>query len=345
MPSGPKMSEKVKMAIAMEALKDLQEPRRVVAARLRRLIAEQLREPVPQEDTLLKLISHVRNLAPDTTDAPWSMALLGDPDCEIPPTTVTTVLQVWRYAVATHESFTIRQATWASRLHGLFPEPVLTWWWSLNYASAERACDALEVPVETSGLDALMAMLPFEREASWHTDFVPALAGLQFLTRPFPLASDGSPLYELIHWPEYAADPHAACINMDGFDTKRVAQVYRLIRGLPPLAQLGLTEEWTNVYLRWLTHLYTGPKWQSLTPEEMRDIVVQLRHLVADAMVKVSGLTPSFQPADTTMWFTVYPSDLLDRVGLPRNYAKDYLDYHHEHGEWPPQPLEPGDAD
>ena len=146
----------------------------------------------------------------------------------------------------------------------------------------------------------------------------------------------------MIHWPEFVAYPYAFAISYDKSDQSRPAQLYRLVRGLPSLASLNLTQESLLIYLRWLTYLYTGPKWPSLTPQDMCDVIVQLRQLVAAGMDAMSSARPQFEPSYTAMSFTVYPSDLLDRVGLPRNYAREYLDYHHEHGEWPPEPLNSG---
>lgn len=326
MPIGPRMSNAVKYAVTREALRDRNEPRRVVVGRLQRIIRDELKDAVPREDTLLKMVSRIRTSAADPSDTPWSMASLNQTNPEPLPGALSTVLETWRYAVATHESFTVRQAKWAARLHGVFREPALTWWWSLRYAFAEKTFPLAGIDFDSSALDSLMVMGPFESEAADLTGFYRGRTYIRGFNRNFPLASDGSPLYELVHLPEFATCPLTPNIHQDA---PRQARLFDLVYDLPPLATLGLESESKYIYLRWLTHLYTGPDWPKLAPEEIRDIIVALRSAVAARQSEMPAHLEESRVLHSRPWPFIYPHELLWRVGLPA----DPLEYEHQADE------------
>ena len=168
MSRGPRISNTVRRVIAEEALKDRSYPRAAVAAKLQDII-ERMGEVVPQEETLVKMISHARKHEPSPLDAPWSLGTL--PDYPIPAAALPTVLQVHEMQRITREYpppeirpyLTIRQALWIARLHPLFVDTTRCLSHALSYAAAERACEVSGTPFDSTSLDRMIVHILSEQ--------------------------------------------------------------------------------------------------------------------------------------------------------------------------------------
>ena len=119
---GPKVSPTVKELVRYVALKD-KRPRRVVAIDLQRQI-KVIEEPIPEVETLERLISSMRNQTLDEQDNSWHVnTIVRYP---MPYEALPTVLKVWADAVEGDRSFTIREALWVARLYHAFKDAGLS---------------------------------------------------------------------------------------------------------------------------------------------------------------------------------------------------------------------------
>ena len=123
MSRGPRMSKTVKALVTEETWNNPNKPRDLLASELQEKI-ERLRLPVPAYETIIKMISNVRNPDSDPMKEPWNIATLTykekDTIFDLRPESMPAVLQVWRYSIALDEAFTKRQAKWVSILYPFF---------------------------------------------------------------------------------------------------------------------------------------------------------------------------------------------------------------------------------
>ena len=84
---------------------------------------ERLSFPVPGYETIVKMISNIRNPDADPMKEAWGISTLifkeKDNVFDLPPDSIPVVLQIWRYSIALDEIFTKRQAKWVSILYPL----------------------------------------------------------------------------------------------------------------------------------------------------------------------------------------------------------------------------------
>lgn len=117
----PAMKPTIKQLICAKALQDKGIPRIALAIELKKQI-EEMGEIPPTEDTIVKLISKVRNYPVSPRDEPWNLGTLENHP--IPPEALPSILEVWRHCRNEFYPFTIREAKWVSHLYALFREDV-----------------------------------------------------------------------------------------------------------------------------------------------------------------------------------------------------------------------------
>jgi len=207
---------------------------------------------------------------------PWSMLTLKD--LSLPPESIPFVLQQWRYSISLDVVFTIRQAKWASRLYTLFREKDIAeqWFESRRYAREEELSILSDTPMNIYQLDSHLVMGVWERFTAEWTDILEDPIGYVCHTI-VPLAQDGGIAEELINaipsfdWDYNDPDP-------ERFD--RILLTSSLVGGLPSSTNYFPDLETRMVYLRHLSYIAKMPEWNTLKPEEIRDIILTLRKLV-----------------------------------------------------------------
>jgi len=152
----PPIKLMIKRLITEKALENRKMPRPALTAELIKLI-EEMGEIAPSEETIKRLISHVRNSPETPLDAPFSLGAVIEHG--IPADAIPMLLKM-QYL----RPMTIREARWAAKLYIFaqqylyadFPEfPMLLHRLAADYALRERGCEFQEVPCDTSDLDEL----------------------------------------------------------------------------------------------------------------------------------------------------------------------------------------------
>ncbi|MBI2850592.1 MAG: hypothetical protein HYX80_06060 [Chloroflexi bacterium] len=242
---------------------------------------------------------------------PWSMAsLLKD---ELPPESIPSVIKVWRYAINTHEEFTIRHARWVSRLYCLFNDTEDLWYYSAWYCDIETSAPLYakllktEPEPNTFMPDTTHFLSPWENMTLNLTNQFKRINIQGF--RPILQHKDGNTVQELLHFHEllkvdkYAAVPDAC----DDY----YRELFNLIIQLPSLDSLGFDYDSKMVYLRLYTYLIRGSKWRDLSPRESVDLIRQLRQWVFTEHEKIKSGISSLQLFTTSPW----PYGILLKAG------------------------------
>lgn len=127
----------------------------------------------PEIEGMIKRVRAERKKIKDTPqDRPWSTASLKD--YPIPPEALPIVLELWKYRLNRTQSFTIREAKWASRLSATKVQKYyhhhggkkrrfsrIEWldFFAGLYAKSERINDIQEQSFDSEGLDRNLAGL------------------------------------------------------------------------------------------------------------------------------------------------------------------------------------------
>jgi hypothetical protein len=271
MSQGPRTDKRVLKMIADQAVRNPKEPRQDLYARLKQMIADAGYPPLAEE-TILRHISTARRTIPKF-EQDWTMASLRDKDNYLPPEAIPAVLKVWRYAINTGEKFTLAQAEWAARLHAMYPDTPLLWFWSYQYAHEERLATVTDQDMDSFLLDSNLILTPWERDTLLHTDFRDK--ALKFRAERFlPLDDDGHVIEELLHG-NLPPNPWD-----DAYFQERNLTLSDIIRELPSVDTLGFTDEAKMVYLRWFTYLTKGPNWDKLPAKHALNIIKSLRKII-----------------------------------------------------------------
>ena len=301
MSRGPRMSKTVEKLIVHESLENRNMPRRVLAVKLQEIISK-MGEPVPTEETLEKLISKARNHTPSPLDEQWTTASLVDFD--LPPDSVPSVIEIWRYALNTNESFTVRQARWVSRLYPLIKETPLLWFWSRKYAEEEKAVSIIRQPMDTFIPDTALFMGRWETNTLLYTGYREGKLTKYKYDHILFRTKDGHIAEELLHGIE-----HVGIQFQNDTENLRDYELSKLIQELPSLDSIYFTQEAKMVYLRWFTYLIKGPKWSILSAQEALNIIKRLRYWVLEQQNRENSSILGFIKIHPT------PDDLLREVG------------------------------
>lgn len=282
------------------------------------------------KDIFLPKIRKVQNLIRDTKkrredlpkseqkqQKPWSMAALND--LELPPESIPHVLQVWRYSVNLGAEFTIRQAKWVSRLHAQVPDIIELWFQSLRYSREEELSLSSGNPMRIYMLDGILVMGEWEFNTTLGTDVLkPDI--IRYVSHTIkPVAMDGCIAEEFLHAILKSSPWEYEDEDLDESLYKRKAELFRLITELSSSTNYFPDIESRMVYLRHLSYLSKGPKWNSLPPKEILNIIVELRKWVVDTKTKMDEPKPEEELFDflhrDIMIQKSFPLHLYDRAG------------------------------
>ena len=208
MPRGPGLHPDVRMKITEMALDNRAEDRETLAKRiLDDIIApilNQRERPLPDLESIMKMISYARNHAPNPRDGVWTLG-----DCEahaIPKEAIPAVLRVRKLCFIEGVPLSTRVAKWVARLSDVEERPMELRDWAYRYANREQAAVALGVPLDTADLDTLLTTSAWELATAYAT----GLASDWHLEIANPcleakgLGLESAALYQLSRKAEYA---------------------------------------------------------------------------------------------------------------------------------------------
>jgi len=244
---------------------------------------------------------------------PWSMAALNE--LELSPESIPHVLQVWRYSVNLGAEFTIRQAKWTSRLYAQVPDITELWLQSRRYSREEELSLLTGEPMKIYMLDGRLVMGDWEFDTTLGTDVLkPDI--IRYIHHTFkPLASDGGIAEELLHSIPMSSlwEPQEESLF------ERESKLHRLIADLPASTNYFPDIESRMVYLRHLSYLSKGPKWNTLPPKEILNTIIELRKWVIDTKAKIDETKSVKNFHDFLNQLVTrqqsYPLHLYDRAG------------------------------
>lgn len=328
MPRGPKMSNSVKDLILNESLRDRNNPRRALAADLQHTI-RRMGEPVPSEDTLVKMISKYRVMSEDDLDKPWSIAKSSEYD--LPAESTAALLKAWRYCQAMGKPFSIRQAKWATYLSPIISNTIDLADWSEHYSNFEKGYKLRGLKFTSLDLDAALIMSYNENAAATLTGkVIPIpLTGGTTLVRPESVNDSIKytidEAYRAARIAEYEALSALRSKDIDPGQASREADFDWDV--LPPFQELDLDEDLVWIYVHWLTALTRGPNWQGFERSQVIDIIKQLRkwaseqlpemilnisHYILDSFLNKEEITLS----DFPIRMDLIPTDIAEKVGF-----------------------------
>jgi hypothetical protein len=207
---------------------------------------------------------------------PWSMAtLLQHP---LPAQSLRSVLYVWRYALISGETFTIRQAKWVSRLWGFGSDPqdpdaaLLLWLSAYDYAKKEEATLVSKRPFDTLEDDLQSMFTPFQVATLWKAKYGDKPVSHAFSTS-IPYCDDGSVMHEVIHPLEYYNALYNGTISND-----RDKDLHGLLAKMPSLFSRGPVslEVWI-AYMIWVTNVKQRPEWPLISAIQASTVIEKLR--------------------------------------------------------------------
>ncbi len=200
---------------------------------------------------------------------------------ELPSNSISHIGKVWLYAISADEPFTIRQAKWVSRIYTLYDNVTMLWWMSRRYSRFEEVSEVSEkdeVKPDAFLIDSNLFLSDWEQSTLSRTDFrkTPVRYFQPFEDRFLPIKNDKTIVLELLHgFRNYQiADMEKSFLD------ERYSEISDLINELPTIQELGFTFEAQLVYLRWFTYLSKAPNWNSLTPQEIVDVIARLRETI-----------------------------------------------------------------
>lgn len=232
-------------------------------------------------------------------DSPWSLGSLAEN--ELPLDVLADVLEAWRISLAIGWAFTVREGQWVGRLRHTMPavevpesttdtlsRMMMLYPWARIYALRERACEALELPIDTSDLDAeLISMSAWE----WHTAILvgaistPALRWehqRQVNDMEATIERESTHYFHMIGgWPHEHVEGE---LHLSGIDGGWVASQWESGQGQRTWKLITPSPEESLVYAYWLRYLSKGPKWDAIptaSPEQVTDL---LRHVARSAI-------------------------------------------------------------
>ncbi len=255
----------------------------------------------PARSTIIKEIStaraDLRRKGYSIQDKPWELGhysgLTEIRSIDLPHNNLSSIMNIWKY----HQNngigdlFSIRQAKWVSILsNNIYSIKHLAKCSSL-YAEREFACEVLEKALYTDDLDTVWSSNPWELITLYLTGKARIPDFWQFcsvehvdnkLQKTF--IDESESLEYLIGCGR--TEPDEESINADiylaeqiflGTSFQKGVYHYRRDEDLPPANEWQVSIEAKIVYLLWLDYMKDGCNYSSLTHEDLRDILKQLR--------------------------------------------------------------------
>ncbi len=216
---------------------------------------------------------------------PWNMKTLDA--FPLPSESIPHLLQVWRYSVNLGVEFTIRHAKWASRLYPQVKDMTKLWFISRRYSHEEELSLFTNTKMKIFMLDSFLVMGNWERRTAIYTDVLRPDDPIGYVKHTvIPKGKDGGIAEELIN-----ALPFDPWGDIEGEkEAVRAHDISSLIRELPSSNLYFQDLETRMIYLRQLSYIVNGPKWNELSPEEIRDIIVELRNWINKAKDRIQEL-------------------------------------------------------
>lgn len=219
-------------------------------------------------------------------EQPWNMSTLDS--FELPPESIPFVLQVWRYSLAVDEELTIRQAKWASRLCFQLKDKDIAEFWntSISYAREEQLSLLSGSPMRIYLLDSLLVADNWERRTLEGTDII--IRPIFYIRHSYlRIGHDGGIQEEFFHaLPRIDPSTFEECSDENYFD--RTFELHMLVDELPSSSKYFPDIQTRLIYLRHLSYMSKMPKWDILKPDEIRDIIVDLRQWVINESQKLN---------------------------------------------------------
>jgi len=209
---------------------------------------------------------------------PWSMATLKD--YPLPAESIPAVMRVWRYAIVTGETLTIRQAKWVSRLYGfrndlrIPDEARLLWLSAYEYAKKEEASLVSKRQIDTLNDDIRFIFTPLEALTIWKTIYGNEPFADPFITS-LPYADDGGVMEEVLHPVDYYNALYNNAVSND-----RDKELHSLIAKQPSWDSELISLEMMVLYLIWITHIKRRPEWPSISADQALNVILKLREWV-----------------------------------------------------------------
>ena len=245
----------------------------------------------------------------------WNMETLNE--FPLPSESIPYVLQLWRYSVALDTEFTIRQAKWASRLYCNYlltesrPDIIELYFISRRYSHEEELSLLSNSEMLIFTLDSSLVMGNWELNNVIVTDFLKPKPMLYIKHTLIPRGPDSGVIEEFIH-----ALPVLEDMETEEED-KRAHEIRRAIARLPSSSLYFEDFEIRMVYLRQLSFVAKGPKWNTLPPEEIFNVIVDLRNWTLETKERIDN--PPIKSAKSILGIsfdrTPFPNHLYTRVG------------------------------
>ena len=168
---GPNIPDDWKRYIMERALTEVNTPRMLLTDEILEQMKQSrdVKDKLPERESIAKLISRARNHSASPLDAPFSLASLAEYD--IPPEAMPAIM--WVYKKMFRESpqyFTIRQALWVARLYSIIESSDMVREWADVYAFREQVCWILGEPFFTRGLDVALIQYKYYGKMSGMTE-------------------------------------------------------------------------------------------------------------------------------------------------------------------------------
>lgn len=275
MSRGRRISKTVEAFIEDETIKNPNKPRGALAIELREKI-DRLREPVPTEETLIKMISSIRNRPLDSQDKPWSVAASSQHN--FPYDSTPTLLRLWKLCRSLDSHFTVREAKWAIHLSPMLPDIVSLLNFAQVYAARERVYKLMGEEFNSSDLDHVLTMSIYEYITQvilgnvWpgpNPDDVIRVrppSCVQFTGDSIEAAEEAE--FKAISAHRFVeGKPHREVIKEADDDRKT----------LPLIKESNLDDDIIWIYTYWVTELKDAPKWKTFSRQQAIDILNSLR--------------------------------------------------------------------
>ncbi|MFC1943439.1 hypothetical protein ACFLWO_02525 [Chloroflexota bacterium] len=154
------------------------------------------------------------------------------------------------------------------------------WLHSRQYATEEELSLVSNTPMRTFQLDGSLVMGFWEKETA-EFNFEHEDQTFDYIHHtPIETARDGGIMEEYIN----VLDDYGPHDSLEQYN--ELKRLYYLIIDLPSSSKLFPDMETRMIYLNNLYHISKFPKWKTLTPEEIKEIIIDLRNWTLDQKYK-----------------------------------------------------------
>ena len=235
----------------------------------------------PAKDTMLKLFQKAPK--PGEEDKPWSLAK--SVEYTLNPEATEDLLGIWSYCLAADREFTIRQAKWVCYLRSTVYVPEqqsqlkssYLYSFSSLYANRERICKSLNVDLDTYDLDIFVGLSKMEALPALKTGVLDKNRLRIRESLPETIIGKVRTQYE---------DVTDTILDNLGFKNE-IPSFYHPLHDRPKLdEEFFPIELLDHVNAYWLRYISKGPKWQTLSHKEQRNIILELQQSIEEEAKK-----------------------------------------------------------